>query len=123
MTGKGSRLGWMMAVGLGLALSPRAAAEEPQSLGYWDGAGRKLGRGAANVVTAPLELIRNPYVVSEQDGALAGLTIGLVQGVKDLVVRAVAGVYEVATFMLPIPKGFRPLVSPEFVYAHGDWAP
>jgi len=123
MTGKGSRLGWMVAVGLGLALSPRAAAEESQPSGYWDGAGRKLGRGAANVVTAPLELIRNPYLVSEQDGALAGITVGLVHGVKDLVVRALAGVYEVATFLLPVPKGFRPLVSPEFVYAHGDWAP
>lgn len=123
MIGKGSRLGWLVAVGLGLALSPRVTAEETQPSGYWDGVGRKLGRGAANVVTAPLELIRNPYLVSEQDGALAGITVGLVHGVTDLVVRAVAGVYEVATFLLPVPKGFRPLVSPEFVYAHGDWAP
>lgn len=123
MMGKGRRLGWLVAVGLGLALSPRVAAKEPQPSGYWDGVGRKLGRGAANVVTAPLELIRNPYLVSERDGGLAGITVGLVHGVKDLVVRAVAGVYEVATFMLPVPKGFRPLVSPEFIYAHGDWAP
>jgi len=113
----------MVAVGLCLALSALVAAEETQPTSYWNGAGRKLGRGAANVVTAPLELIRNPYLVSEQDGGLAGITVGLVRGVKDLVVRAVAGVYEVATFMLPVPKGFRPLVSPEFVYAHGDWAP
>lgn len=123
MTGKGSRVGWMVAVGLGLALSPRVAAEGTQPSGYWDGVGRKLGRGAANVVTAPLELIRNPYLISERDGGLAGITVGLVHGVTDLVVRAVAGVYEVATFLLPVPKGFRPLVSPEFIYAHGDWAP
>ena len=121
--GKRTRLGWLAAVGLWLAISPPAAAEEVHPSSYWDGIARKLGRGVANVVTAPLELIRKPYLVGEQDGGFAGLTVGIVQGVKAMVMRELAGIYEVATFMLPIPKEFRPLVSPEFVYAHGDWAP
>lgn len=121
--GKGTRLGWMVAVGLWLAVSPPVAAEEVHPMNYWDGIARKLGRGVANVVTAPLELIRKPYLVGEEEGGFAGITVGLAQGVKAMAMRELAGLYEVATFCLPIPKEFQPLVYPEFVYAHGDWTP
>lgn len=122
MMGKGKRLGWLVGAAIGLWLSPSLAAEEGQPH-YWDGVARKFGRGVTNVASAPLELIRTPSLVSEQDGGLAGLTVGLVQGVKAMVVRELAGLYEVVTFCVPIPKNFRSLVHPEFVYAHGDWAP
>lgn len=112
-----------MAAVMGLVMPLGWAAEEHHPKGYLDGAGRKLGRGAANIVTAPLELIRTPYFVGQQDGGFAAITVGLVQGAVAGAVRALAGVVEVATFPIPIPKGFRPLVQPEFVYAHGDWAP
>jgi len=125
MMGKGTGLGWLIGAAIGLMLSPSLAADEGQSTPppYWDGVARKFGRGVTNIATGPLELIRTPYLVSEQDGGLAGLTVGLAQGVKAMVVRELAGVYETTTFFLPIPRDFRPLVQPEFVYAHGDWAP
>ena len=103
-------------------LEPLAHAGEP-SQGYMEGATRKLGRGICNVATGPLELVRTPSLVNQQDGGLAGATIGVVQGVWAMAAREVVGVYEVATFLIPLPKGFRPIVTPEFVYANGDWSP
>jgi putative exosortase-associated protein (TIGR04073 family) len=91
--------------------------------GYLGGSTRKLGRGVSNIATAPLELIRTPYLVTQQEGSMAGATVGLIQGVGAVIVRELAGVVEVATFFLPFPHGFQPLVKPEFIYAHGDWVP
>lgn len=105
----------------GLAGSLAAAEVAPTS--YSDGVSRKLGRGLANVVTAPLELIRTPYLVSQRDGAVAGGSVGTVKGLWAAVVRELAGVVETVTCLFPIPKDFQPLIQPEFVYAHGDWVP
>ena len=111
----------MLVMGCGLA-APLAASDTPPQT-YAQGATRKLGRGIANVATAPLEMIRTPYFVSQRDGGVAGVTVGIVQGMWASLLRELAGVFEVATFMVPIPSKFEPLMSPEFIYAHGDWAP
>jgi len=89
---------------------------------YSDNALRKLGRGAANIVTCPTELIRTPELTGRRDGYVAALSAGLVQGVWRTLLRGTAGVVEVATFYTGFPNGFKPLITPEFVYAHGDWA-
>ena len=111
---------WVVAVVGVLAQSVRAAEEAPT---YVNGVTRKLGRGIANVATAPLEILRHPVLVDERDGRVAGLTIGLIRGAIWTVWRAVGGAWEVVTFPLPIPGGFRPVVEPEFVFAHGQWSP
>ena len=114
-------LALLMACGFG---GPRPAADEdqpPQT--YAKGITRKLGRGIANVATGPLELIRVPYLTGQREGGVAGLSVGVVQGAWSFVVRELAGLVEVTTFLVPIPRDFQPLVWPEFVYANGDWAP
>lgn len=118
---QGGRIGVAVAVAV-LLIAVKAEAGEGVS-GYADGSTRKLGRGVCNVVTAPLELIRTPYLVTQQDGSMAGATIGLIQGFGAVVSRELAGVVEMVTFFLPFPNGFNPLVKPEFIYAHGDWVP
>ncbi len=119
-------------VSLGLLLvtagahHPSVRAEEtaaPEAMSYGDGVRTKLGRGIANVFTAPLELIRTPELVGRETGSLAAqLTTGIVQGVWQTIVREVAGIYEVLTFYAEVPKGFRPLVKPEYVWKDGNWA-
>jgi len=120
--GKGRRLGIVVVALIGFGSNGGVAAED-SSPPYLQGASRKLGRGLLNVATAPLEFIREPYLISQRDGGPAGVTIGVVQGLVSAVIRELAGLVEVATFFLPVPKDFRPLVQPEFVYAHGDWTP
>jgi putative exosortase-associated protein (TIGR04073 family) len=109
------------AVGLSICCPP--AAGETWIGKYASGATRKFGRGVANIATAPLELIRTPTLVGQRDGGIASLTIGMVQGVGAVAVRELAGAIEVATFFIPIPRDFKPILLPEFVYAHGDWMP
>ena len=83
---------------------------------------RKLGRGVANIATCPAELIRIPMLVERRDGYVAGMSVGIIQGVWRTLVRGTTGVLEVVTFYAEIPKGYEPLVKPEFVFAHGSWA-
>lgn len=117
------RWGWMLCFTAATTLLGPPAQAAESSTGYMAGATRKLGRGICNMATGPLELIRTPSLVNQQDGGLAGATIGVVQGVWAMASREVVGVYEVATFLIPLPKGFRPIMTPEFVYAGGDWSP
>ena len=113
-------------VGLVLAGAVQASASDGLDVGpknYWHGATRKLGRGAANMLTAPLELARKPFLVGETDGGLAAMTVGLAQGVVAAIIREGAGIIDVVTFPVPFPNHFRPLIMPEFLYANGDWVP
>lgn len=86
--------------------------EEP----YIDRALRKLGRGVANVVTCPAELIYRPNIISHQEGYVPAMTVGILQGVWYTLLRGVAGLCEVATFYMGVPNDFKPLVQPEFVF-------
>jgi putative exosortase-associated protein (TIGR04073 family) len=76
---------------------------------------RKLGRGVANVVTCPVELLRTSEQVGRRDGYLAALTVGLLQGTWRTVLRGAVGLFEVATFYKETPNNFTPLIRPEFV--------
>ncbi len=99
---------------------PLASAESSPS--HVDGMLRKLGRGLANVVTSPAELIRTPEMVEHQDGYLAAMTVGILQGAWHTIARAGVGIFEIATFYSPVPHDFAPIIQPEFVWQHGNWA-
>ncbi len=79
---------------------------------------RKFGRGLANIITAPLELVNQPLNSlhrTQTAGVVPGTTsllVGIPLGVGWTVYRALAGVIDVATFPLPF---FKPLIKPEFV--------
>lgn len=78
-------------------------------------AAKKLGRGVVNILTGWIELPKNIYETSVQSNPLAGITIGLAKGLGMTVVRTGAGVYETATFPLPLPKEYKPILEPEYV--------
>ena len=115
---------WGRAAGAGLAvlvcLAAPARAEDSDT--PFRQPLRKLGRGVANMLTAPLEIIRTHALVSDREGGLAGTTVGLAQGLSRAVFREAAGVIDVLTFYMGAPNHYAPLITPEFVFAHGDWA-
>ena len=119
-----TRSAWCRWIGIGALLVGMAAPvwADEGSPSYMQGALRKLGRGIVNVASCPAELIRTPERVGRKDGYLSALTVGILQGAWNGVVRGVAGVAEAATFFVKFPKqDFAPIVQPEFLYAHGDW--
>ena len=92
------------------------------SPGYCDTAVKKLGRGACNVITAPFEIFEQTKRVNNSDGPMAGFTYGLLKGIAMTGVRAVVGVYEIATFPIPFPIHYKPILKdPEFFFEEMDW--
>ena len=90
--------------------------------GYCQDYTKKLGRGLANVITFPLEVPEQITRVNESDGPTAAITYGLLKGLGMMLVRAAAGVYEIATFPFPVPKDYKPLLTdPEFLLSDKNW--
>ena len=76
----------------------------------------KLGRGVANTLTGWVELPKNIYNTSVEGNAFSGMTLGLAKGAGMSIVRTGAGVYEVVTFPFPLPKNYKPILEPEYVF-------
>ena len=86
-----------------------------------DGPVKKLGRGVANVATCPLELPKGMGDANAESGIFAGMTWGVLKGAFDTVKRCAVGVYEVATFPVPIPADYKPILDePEFFMEDTD---
>ncbi len=94
--------------------SSSASASSAQ-VDYGTGVGQKLGRGLGNVAFGWLEIPKGIQDVGDQRNFIAGLTWGPLQGIGKALVRTVAGAYEVATFPVPLPPNFEPLLKPDFV--------
>ena len=80
------------------------------------GAGTKLVRGAANLVTGWVEIPKRMHETSQRSGAFAGFTWGLVRGLGRGFVRTAGGAYEVITFPFPAPPHYRSVIQPEYVF-------
>ena len=93
---------------------PRQAREEEARVG--PGPLTKLGRGLANVATAPFELIRTPQVMAREQGWGRAIGVGVPYGLWRTVLRAVVGAFEVTTFYAEVPDKYGPLMRPEFVF-------
>ena len=99
------------------AFAQSAAAAEEQS------AARKLGRGFANIVTAPLEIPGNMVQEGRANGIFQGATIGLFVGLGKVVVRPLVGAYEILTAPFEAPDDFEPIIDPEFTWNYFESQP
>ena len=72
----------------------------------------KLGRGISNILGGWLEIplnIQHHYSTRDTAGSIA---IGMVYGAVYAVYRTGVGVYETATFLLPYPENYEPILPP-----------
>jgi len=91
-----------------LALSSPAYCDDPI---------KKLGRGIANMLTFPLEIPLHIRRVNDEEGTVAAVTYGLVKGLAMSLYRAFIGIYETATFTVPLPPSYKPILTdPEFFF-------
>lgn len=86
-------------------------------------AARKLGRGLANMTCGFLEIPGNIVETTRERGPAWGFTLGFVTGLGRVVVRPLVGVYEFLSAPLEIPKGFEPIISPEFPWDYFESTP
>ena len=82
------------------------------SMGYAQSPPAKLGRGLVNTLTGFLELPLNVLRTYKSDGWPKGLTIGFARGLAMGVYRTLVGIYEVVTFVIPMPKDYSAITTP-----------
>ena len=98
-----------------LALAePSVASAEPMEAGK---AFTKLTRGFVNIITGWVEIPKRIQETSQQSGAAAGFTWGLLRGFGHGFIRTAAGFYEFFTFPFPAPPGYEPVIQPEYVFS------
>lgn len=85
------------------------------SAGYAQDMGRKLYRGVLNIAGGWIELPKNVYVIGSKDSFASGMVVGIPKGILMSVVRTGAGIYDTLTFPIDFPKGYKPILEPEFV--------
>ena len=89
---------------------------------FADDAFQKLGRGIANTASGWLEIYHQMEETTKKDGPLAGVTTGSIKGVLKATYRTLIGAYETATFFIPVPAGYEPIIYPEYIPLKSGYA-
>ncbi len=100
-------------VALWMVTGGTPAAAEPMDAGK---AFTKCTRGFINIVTGWVEIPKRVQETSQQSGAAAGFTWGLLRGLGHGFVRTASGFYEFFTFPFPAPPGYESVIQPEYVF-------
>jgi len=82
------------------------------SSAYAQTAAAKLGRGVVNTLTGLWEVPIDILKTCKADGVPTGLTVGTVRGLATGIYRTLVGLYEVVTFAIPAPAGYRAITDP-----------
>lgn len=80
------------------------------------GMANKFGRGVTNIGTGWLELPKQIYYTSKEEGLTKGILMGPLKGLGMTVARTLAGVGDVAMFYVAYPGFFSPLIDPPYVW-------
>ncbi len=104
-----------MIVFTGLSEAASDSAITDPTPDYSTGVSKKLGRGLSNVAFGWTDILKGIEDVGEEQNFFAAITWGPIYGTGKALHRTLAGAYEVATFPVPVPQNFDPLVEPEFV--------
>jgi putative exosortase-associated protein (TIGR04073 family) len=83
-----------------------------------DSPGDKALRGLAAMATPFLEIPGNVSRTTDREGAVAGWTEGLARGIGMSVVRPPIGFYELVTAPFPAPRGYEPILEPEYPWSY-----
>jgi putative exosortase-associated protein (TIGR04073 family) len=75
---------------------------------------RKLGRGVSNILFGVVEVPNQITKTTADHGGAAGATYGVGKGLVRWIGRELVGVYEIVTFPIPFPRGYKPVMKPEF---------
>ena len=92
------------------------SVEEASPQQVVSGMANKLARGTANLATGWLELPKQIYLTSREEGLAQGLTVGPLKGIGMTLVRTVSGAGEALTFFIGYPGFFDPFFDPAYVW-------
>ena len=76
----------------------------------------KFSRGVTNFATSPGELIvQVPPAMEKSPDYITGFIMGIGQGIGYCLLRAGAGIYDIATFPFPGPTDYKPVMQQETI--------
>jgi putative exosortase-associated protein (TIGR04073 family) len=111
---KAKLLGLLLALSVLLPLHAFAQVPIPEDAPTGQNALRKFCRGIANVLFAIVEIPNQMTKTTAIHGGGAGVTYGFGKGVVRWIEREGVGIYDVVTFPVPVPQGYKPVMKPEF---------
>ena len=77
----------------------------------------KFSRGVSNVATSPGEFVTQiPTAMEQSPDYLTGFIMSLGRGIGYMLLRAGAGIYDIATFPFPGPTDYKPVMKPETIF-------
>ena len=77
----------------------------------------KFSRGVTNVATSPGEfLTQMPAAMEQSPDYLTGTMMWIFRGIGYTIARAGTGLYDIATFPIPFPKKYKPVMKPETIF-------
>lgn len=80
---------------------------------FADDAVVKFARGVTNVVTSPAEyFIQYMKLCEKQKDPLSPIFGAMISGTAGTLERIVVGVYDIATFPIPVPANYDPVIVP-----------
>lgn len=79
---------------------------------------RKFLRGLAGMTTAFLEVPGNMVAETSAHGAGQGIPVGFAKGLGMIVPRVLIGVWEFVSAPFPVPRGYQPILQPEFPWSY-----
>ncbi len=111
---------WLSTTFLGLLLTGMStSAWAAESVG--ERIALKAIRGFDNTVLGLMtDWPKTMYYQSKEHGLPYGVTVGFVQGMAVGLARTVVGVYELATFPIPVPADYEPVLHPHFAHEPGE---
>lgn len=100
-------------------LSAAVGANAGRAVAAEDGPLKKLGRGVTNMIEGPAEFYAQTVLMKDTTDPLFNLVAGSVKGFGMFLVREAVGIYDIVTFPVPVPLGYKPLIRPATTFT--DW--
>ena len=105
-----------LVVALGLSLSSAHAEAVVAEKMSSNKALTKFSRGVTNVLTSPGELVNQiPAAMDQSPDYLSGAIMSVGRGIGYTLLRAGAGIYDLATFPFPGATNYKPIMKPETI--------
>lgn len=111
---------WIIATVISLSLTVIGTSAWAASA-VGEGIAVKAARGLENTTLGLVtEWPKTMYYEGRKHGVAYGMTVGFAKGLAVGVARTGVGVYELATFPVPVPSGYQPILSPQFSLEPGE---
>jgi len=81
----------------------------------------KLGRGITNILEGPCEFYVQTTLLPPETETIYAVGIGLSKGFGMFLARELSGIYDIVTFPIPLPAGYKPLMEPPTPLTDLEW--